>query len=95
MDPGFVADVEEASNFGNTPSVPKDPWAGGKQRLTSQRLHEMLVTEGFEISPRSVRSEVAEWKRLRREVFVPLVYKPGFLAEVDFFETIVDVDGHR
>ena len=55
----------------------------------------MLVTEGFEISPRSVRSEVAEWKRQRREVFVLLVYKPGFLAEVDFFETIVDVDGHR
>ena len=70
-------------------------WTGGKQRLTSQRLHEMLVAEGIEISPRSVRLEVAEWKRQRREVFVPLVYKPGDLAEVDFFEVVVDVDGQR
>jgi len=55
----------------------------------------MLVAEGIEISPRSVRLEVAEWKRQRREVFVPLVYKPGDLAEVDFFEVVVDVDGQR
>lgn len=70
-------------------------WTAGKQRLTSQRLHQMLIGEGYEISPRSVRTEVAEWKRQRREVFVPLVYKPGELAEVDFFEVVVDVDGTR
>jgi hypothetical protein len=38
---------------------------------------------------------VAEWKRQRREVFVPLTYRPGDLAEVDFFEVIVDIDGTR
>lgn len=38
---------------------------------------------------------VAEWKRQRREVFVPLTYRPGDLAEVDFFEVLVDVDGTR
>lgn len=27
VDPGFAADIEDAINFGNTPSVPKDPWA--------------------------------------------------------------------
>ena len=40
-----------------------------------------------------VKEAVAEWKRQRREVFVPLTYRPGNLAEVDFFEVFVDVDG--
>ena len=42
-----------------------------------------------------VKDAVAEWKRQRREVFVPLTYRPGDLAEVDFFEVLVDVDGTR
>ena len=42
-----------------------------------------------------VKEAVAEWKRQRREVFVPLTYRPGDLAEVDFFEVLVDVDGTR
>ena len=29
----------------------------------------------------------------RREAFVPLTYRPGDLAEVDFFEVLVDVVG--
>jgi hypothetical protein len=33
--------------------------------------------------------------RQRREVFVPLTYRPGDLAEVDFFEVLVDVGGTR
>jgi transposase len=70
-------------------------WTGGKQRLTSTRLHELLVAEGLKISARMVRGEVAEWKRQRQEVFVPLVYQPGDLAEVDFFEVLVDVGGQR
>src|SRR4051812_39390266 len=40
-------------------------WTGGKQPLTSTRLHELLVVEGHKISARMVRSEVAEWKRRR------------------------------
>jgi hypothetical protein len=62
-------------------------WTGGKQRLTAARLHELLVAEGHAVSDRVVRELVAEWKRQRREVFVPLTYKPGELAEVDFFES--------
>ena len=40
-----------------------------------------------------VKAAVAEWKRQRREVFVPLTYRPGDLAEVDFFEVLVDSTG--
>jgi transposase len=70
-------------------------WTGGKQRLTSVRLHQLLAAEGHRIGERTVREMVAEWKRQRQEVFVPLVYRPGDLAEVDFFEVLADVDGER
>jgi transposase len=70
-------------------------WTAGKQRLTATRLHTMLVTEGFDIGITTVRRAVVEWKRQRREVFVPLDYPAGDLAEVDFFEVLVDLDGKR
>ncbi|MBV8341330.1 MAG: IS21 family transposase [Gammaproteobacteria bacterium] len=70
-------------------------WTGGKQRLTATRLHAMLVTEGFTVGITTVKEAVAEWKRRRREVFVPLVYPAGDLAEVDFFEVLVELAGAR
>jgi transposase len=70
-------------------------WTGGKQRLTATRLHAMLVTEGFEVGITTVKEAVVEWKRRRREVFVPLVYPAGDLAQVDFFEVLVDLRGKR
>ena len=66
-----------------------------KQRLTATRLHELLLTEGHQVGVTMVKEAVAEWKRQRREVFVPLTYRPGDSAEVDFFEAPVDVDGTR
>src|SRR5258706_8753724 len=70
-------------------------WTGGKQQLTATRLHAMLVEEGLHVGVTLVKDAVAEWKRRRREVFVPLVYRPGELGEVDFFEVLVDIDGKR
>ena len=70
-------------------------WTQGKQRLTATRLHEMLVAEGHAVGVTVVKEAVAEWKRRRREVFVPLQYAPGELAQVDFFEVYADVGGQR
>jgi transposase len=70
-------------------------WTGGKQRLTATRLHALLIAEGHAVGVTVVKDAVAEWKRQRREVFVPLTYRPGDLAEVDFFEVLIDVDGTR
>jgi hypothetical protein len=70
-------------------------WTGGKQQLMATRLHELLIGEGHRVGASLVKAAVAEWKRQRREVFVPLTYRPGDLAEVDFFEVLVDVDGMR
>jgi transposase len=70
-------------------------WTGGKQRLTATRLHAMLRSEGHVVGVTLVKEAVAEWKRRRREVFVPLVYPAGDLAQVDFFEVLVEVGGKR
>jgi len=70
-------------------------WTAGKQQLTATRLHELLVAEGAQVGVTLVKEAVAEWKRQRREVFVPLTYRPGDLAEVDFFEVLVEIGGTR
>jgi len=70
-------------------------WTAGKQRLTAARLYTMLVGEGHDVGYTVVKQIVREWKRRKQEVFVPLVYKPGDLAEVDFFEVLVDIAGDR
>ena len=70
-------------------------WTEGKQQLTAARLYTMLCGEGFDVGYTVVKDIVHEWKRQRQEVFVPLVYKPGDLGEVDFFEVLVDIGGER
>jgi transposase len=70
-------------------------WTGAKQQLTATRLHALLVGEGHRVGVTLVKEAVAEWRRQRREVFVPLTYRPGDLAEVDFFEVLIDLAGTR
>jgi transposase len=70
-------------------------WTAGKQRLTAARLHELLRCEGTLVGYTVVKQIVREWKRQRQEVFVPLVYHAGDLAEVDFFQVLVDIAGQR
>ena len=70
-------------------------FTGGKQRLTATRLHRMLLEEGHQVGETLVKDFVREWRRQRREVFVPLVYHPGDLGEVDFFEVLVEIAGQR
>lgn len=66
-----------------------------KQRLTAPRVCELLRERGLEASVRSVRREMREVRRRRSEVFIPLQYPPGDLAEVDFFEITVVIDGEE
>jgi transposase len=56
-----------------------------KQRITATRLHEELVGEGFEVGVTTVRDYLRERRRSAREVYVPLVHRPGDEAQVDFF----------
>ena len=70
-------------------------FTAGKQQLTAQRMTELLHERGHDVSDRTVRRMVASFKRTEREVTVPLVHNPGDLAQVDFFEVFVDVQGTR
>lgn len=70
-------------------------WTQGKQRLTAPRIRELLEEKGLKIGLTTLKEMVAEHRRRRREVYVPLVYSPGDLAQVDFFEVLVDVSGRR
>lgn len=64
-----------------------------KQRLTATRLHRQLLEEKFAVGITSVRSYLREKNRQRAEVFIPLLYQPGEVAQVDFFEVTVEEDG--
>lgn len=70
-------------------------WTAGKQRLTAARVHALLREEGVVVGQTVVKAVMRELRRQRQEVFVPLQYRPGDLAEVDFFEVWVDVLGVR
>lgn len=66
-----------------------------KQQLTAQRAHELLRGRGVDVGYSIVKELMAERRRAAAEVFIPLLYPPGDLAEVDFFEVEVDIDGVR
>jgi transposase len=66
-----------------------------KQRLTAARMHRQLLTEGYTVSDRSVRQYLHQKKLQAAEVFVPLSYRPGELAEVDFFDVVVEEGGQQ
>ena len=66
-----------------------------KQRLTAARIHRQLRTEGYTVSDRAVRQYVRQQKLQAAEVFIPLSYRPGELAEVDFFDVVVDEGGQQ
>ena len=66
-----------------------------KQQLTAQRAWELLKADGVDVSYTIVKELMAARRRAVAEVFVPLTYPPGDLAEVDFFEVDVIVNGEK
>lgn len=64
-----------------------------KQQLTAQRAHELLKERGVDVGYTLVKELMAERRRAGAEVFIPLQYPAGDLAEVDFFEVEVELDG--
>jgi transposase len=73
-----------------------EAWRGrttAKQRVTASRVHRELREQGHMVGTTTVKAYMAERRRRAAEVFVPLVYRAGDLAEVDFFEVTVEVRG--
>jgi len=71
------------------------PRTTAKQRLTATRLHRELRADGVAVGERTVRRYLAERRRQQQEVFVPLLWRPGEAAQVDFFAVVVDLAGVR
>lgn len=64
-----------------------------KQRITGRRLHRQLLEEGYKIGITTLRAYLREKRRRQAEVYIPLVYRPGEVAQVDFFEVAVEEAG--
>ena len=72
----------------------QDQEAPRKQRHTARRIYERLVEEhGFPGSERRVREIVAQLKEKPRESYLPLAFAPGEMAQVDWVEIWVTLNG--
>jgi len=69
------------------------PRTTAKQRITGTLVHRHLIEEGYRAGITTVREVLAERRRQRSEVMIPLVHRPGDEAQVDFFEVTVEVAG--
>jgi transposase len=63
-----------------------------KQRHTAKRLYERIKEEGYQGKYTQVKEAVRELKRQSREVFMPLIHRPGE-AQVDFGFALAKVSG--
>lgn len=67
-----------------------------KQRHTARRIYGRLREEyGFGGSERRIREVVAELRQKPKEVFLPLAFEPGEMAQVDWAEVTVNLLGVR
>lgn len=63
-----------------------------KQRHTAKRIFERLAEEGYQGKYTAVKDAVRQLKRVKREVFMPLIHHPGE-AQVDFGYALAKVSG--
>lgn len=66
-----------------------------KQRVTAPRIRRELLERGVTAGLTTIKEILAEGRRATKEVYVPLIYPDGDLAEVDFFEVEIEVSGKR
>lgn len=76
-----IADILESDK-----QVPK------KQRHTAKRIYQRIKEEGYQGKYTQVKEAVSQMKRQSREVFMPLIHRPGE-AQVDFGEAVAKVSG--
>ena len=67
-----------------------------RERLTAQRLFELLRAEGYEGAYDSVQRHVREWRRQQSQqgpVFIPLWFAPGEAHQFDWSHEVVVLGG--
>lgn len=80
----FIDDIREILLLDK--QVPK------KQRHTAKRIFDRLRERGYTGGYTGVKEVVAELRRTTREVFMPLVHRPGE-AQVDYFFALAKISG--
>ena len=70
----------------------EDVGCPGKQRHTAERIFDRIAAEGYEGGYTAVKQVVRDLQRVRSEVLVPLIHRPGE-AQVDFGYALVNVAG--
>ena len=68
----------------------------GRERLTAQRLFELLRAEGYQGAYDSVQRHARAWRRARSqqgEVFIPLWFAPGEAYQFDWSHEVVVLGG--
>jgi len=63
-----------------------------KQRHTAKRIYDRIREMGYEGGYTQVKEAVRELIRVKQEVFMPLIHRPGE-AQVDFGYALVKVSG--
>jgi len=63
-----------------------------KQRHTSKRIYERIIEMGYQGKYTQVKDAVCEIRRVKREVFMPLIYRAGE-AQVDFGYALAKISG--
>lgn len=72
--------------------IESDKDAPKKQRHTAKKIHDRLRQEGYTGGYTQVKEAVREIKKTKREVFVPLIHRPGE-AQVDFGFAVAKIGG--
>ena len=63
-----------------------------KQRHTAKRIYERIKQEGYQGGYTQVKEAVRKIRRVKREVFMPLIHRPGE-AQVDFGFALAKIAG--
>ena len=64
-----------------------------KQQLTASLLHRTLISEGLKIGETTIRSKYREYKQKNKECFIKQYYEYGEIAQYDFHQVKLIMDG--
>lgn len=84
--------IDELLEFDNEKAKKLGPH---KQKLTTRSIHEILVSEGFDIAESTIRPYVRKKIQKQREAFIKQLYPLGYRAEFDFGEVKCLINGEK
>lgn len=64
-----------------------------KQQLTAALLHRTLLGEGYKVGETTIRVKYREYKQKNKECFIKQHYEFGEIAQYDFHQIKVELDG--